>query len=85
MLRRLGESESNVLIVLNNLAVSYHNLGRLEEAVRLRRDVYSGRLKLNGEEHEETHRAANNYASSLVTLCPRRDAFLARVINKHSG
>ena len=28
----------------------------------MQRDVYSGRLKLNGEEHEETLRAANNYA-----------------------
>ena len=32
------------------------------------RDVYSGRLKLNGGEHEETLRAANNYASSLARL-----------------
>ena len=31
-------------------------------------DVYSGRLKLNGEEHKSTIRAANNYASSLVSL-----------------
>ena len=32
------------------------------------RDVYSGRLRLNGEEHERTLRAANNYASSLLIL-----------------
>ena len=32
------------------------------------RDVYSGRLKLNGEEHESTLRAANNYAKSLRAL-----------------
>jgi len=31
-------------------------------------DVYSGRLKLNGEEHKSTIRAANNYASSLISL-----------------
>ncbi|CAH0369192.1 unnamed protein product [Pelagomonas calceolata] len=34
----------------------------------MRRDVYSGRLKLNGEEQETTLRAANNYADSLVNL-----------------
>ena len=32
------------------------------------RDVYSGRLKLQGQEHELTFTAANNYASSLAQL-----------------
>ena len=32
------------------------------------RDVHSGRLKLNGEEHEKTLLAANNYANSLLVL-----------------
>ena len=32
------------------------------------RDVYSGRVRLNGEEHEHTLVAANNYALSLVNL-----------------
>ena len=34
----------------------------------MRRDVYSGRLKLSGDEHLTTLIAANNYASSLVDL-----------------
>ena len=34
----------------------------------MRRDVYSGRLKLNGEEHEVTLMTAINYAASLVQL-----------------
>ena len=34
----------------------------------LRRDVYSRRLKLLGEENEGTLRAANNYAFSLMEL-----------------
>ena len=34
----------------------------------MQRDVYSGRLKLNGEQHVETLRAALNYASSLCVL-----------------
>ena len=32
------------------------------------REVYSGRLKLDGEEHERTLLAANNYAFSLMKL-----------------
>ena len=43
-------------------------LGRSEEGLRLRRDVYSGRLKLSGEEHQYTLLAANNYASSLNSV-----------------
>ena len=34
----------------------------------MRRDVYSGRLRLQGEEHRETLLAANNYASGLLDL-----------------
>jgi len=40
-------------------------LGRLDEALSLRQEVYSGRLKVNGEEHRDTFVAANNYANSL--------------------
>ena len=42
-------------------------LGQPEQASRIERDVYSGRLKLHGEEHCATLLAANNYASSLLT------------------
>ena len=68
MRRRLGASESQMLVVQNNLAISYESLGRDEEAMRMKRDVYSGRLKLNGEEDIKTHRTAYNYANSLLTL-----------------
>ena len=62
LMRRLGASVEDVFIAQGNLANSYQFLGRLEEAMSLRRDVYSGCLKLNGEVHEETLRAANNYS-----------------------
>ena len=52
----------------NNLAITYSNLGRHEEALRLRREVYSGRLKLDGKEHENTLIAANNYGNCLLQL-----------------
>jgi len=68
MLRRLGVVEERILTTLNNLAATYGNLGRYEEALSMRRDVYSGLLKFNGEEHEKTLLAATNYAGSLLFL-----------------
>ena len=68
MLRRLGASEERILAVQNNLAITYRKLGLDEKALRLKREVYSGRLKLHGEEHPETLIAANNCASSLISL-----------------
>ena len=67
MMRRLGDSEGNILTAQSNLANAYQMLGR-PEALRMRRDVYSGCLKLNGEEHRETLLQANNYASLLKRL-----------------
>ena len=66
--RRRGAPESTILIVQTNLAITYATLGREEEALRLRRDVYFGCLRLNGEEKYDTLREANNYAGSLVDL-----------------
>jgi tetratricopeptide (TPR) repeat protein len=68
MKRRLGAPEESILATQGNLANSYEMLGRDEEALGIRQDVYSGRLRLNGEEHVETLRAANNYARSLFDL-----------------
>ena len=66
--RRHGASEEHILRMQGNLASTYAKLGRHEESMSLERDVYSGRLKLFGEEQYETLVAANNYASSLVDL-----------------
>ena len=52
----------------SNLAITYEKLGRREEALSTRREVYSGRLKLSGEENKRTLVAANNYAISLGNL-----------------
>jgi len=66
--RRLGASENHILVVLINLANTYAALGQMEKALSMARDVYSGRLKLSGEEHLDTLIAANNYADSLRIL-----------------
>ena len=68
MRRRLGMSEAGILTAQNNIASTYRRLGRVEEALSMKRDVYSGRLELNGEEHQVTLIAANNYTTSLITL-----------------
>jgi len=68
MLRRVGAPEEDILGAQGNLANTYCRLGRLEEALPLRRDVYSGRLKLNGEEHGDTLGAALNFAGTLIEL-----------------
>ena len=57
-----------MLATLNNLAMTYRALGRDEEALRLRRDVYFGYVKLHGKENERTLVAANNYADFLICL-----------------
>ena len=68
MRRRLGDDEENMLVAQSNLSLTYHELGRFEEALTIKRYVYSERSKLNGEEHAETLREALNYASSLCQL-----------------
>ena len=68
MERRCGGSESNILIAQGNLACTYQMLGRVEPALEIYRDVYSGNLRLDGEEHEQTLRGAYNYAGSLSDL-----------------
>ena len=68
MMRRIGASEEDVLDVQSNLAVTYDQLGRDEEALEMKRDVYSGHLKLYGAQNRHTFIPANNYATSLISL-----------------
>ena len=59
-------SAGQVLTVQLNLACAYQFLGRREQAIRMQREVYAGRLRLSGEEAFPTLLAANNLASSLA-------------------
>ena len=67
-LRRVGARIEHILIVQGNLANTYDALKRNEDAIRMRRDVYSGHLRLHGEEHYDTLREANNLANSFAQL-----------------
>ena len=66
--QRLGETERNILAAQNNLATTYHRLGRFEQGLRMRRDVYTGFLKLFGIEHDGTLSVALNFASTLLDM-----------------
>ena len=81
ILRRLGEPVLETkLVAQNNLAGTYYKLGRLEQALSLQRDVYSVWVKVYGGEHQQTLRAANNYADSLRSL--RRYAEVKSLLRK---
>ena len=98
MMRRLGASEYDMLMTQTCLANSHARLGRYEQAANMLRDVYSGNVRLNGEEHEETLLAALNYADALISLerfeeakallrkrSPWPDACSARIMKTRSG
>jgi len=74
MLQRRGASERDMLAVQSNLASTYGKIGQSEQALQLKRDVYSGYLKLYGEEHKETLIAAFNYVLTLGDLERWEDA-----------
>ena len=60
--------------VQSNLASSYSMLGRVEEALILRREVYSGKSRLCGQESTHTLMEANRYAATLVNLQRYKEA-----------
>ncbi len=68
LLRRIGAPQKDILLVKGNVANTYQLLERREDALTLRREVYSECVNLHGEEHFDTIREANNYASSLHNL-----------------
>ena len=68
MQRRLFDSEHNILVAQSSLATTYQSLGRREQALAVRQDIYSKCLSLHGEEHQNTLYEANNLANSLFAL-----------------
>ena len=68
MKRRLGVPQGSILVAQSNIATTYRKLGQLERALQMQRDVYSGWVKLHGEENDETLLAALNYADALTSL-----------------
>ena len=56
-----------------NIANSYQGLGRLEEALHLRREVYARRCALHGLNSEDTLISAANLAATLVDTLQQFD------------
>ena len=68
MLRRIGAPVEHILVAQGNLGNAHQMLGRPEDALVLQQLVYSGWLKLHGEDNYETLREANNLAATLKKL-----------------
>ena len=62
--RSLGEEHPDTLRSMNNLAISYSDLGRRNEAVELREQVLEASKRSLGEEHPDTLKFMNNLAIS---------------------
>jgi tetratricopeptide (TPR) repeat protein len=59
---------------MNNLAASYDDAGRREEALKLQEDVLALRRKVLGPEHPDTLRAMNNLAAFFDKVGRREEA-----------
>ena len=93
MERHLGASEADLLATKGNIANSYEAIGRFEESLLLRRDVYSELVALMGEDQRddphssqqvrfdaERPTAAKRSSRCCAKRWPSRDAFLERVM-----
>ena len=72
-----------MLATQGNLSLTYQALGRVEDALRLKRDVYSGYCRLLGEDGRESLSSAYNYANCLFEL--RRFKEVKALMNKSVG
>ena len=59
-----GPEHPDTLSAMNNLAISYAEAGRRDEALKLREQVLALSRKVNGPEHPATLKAMNNLAIS---------------------
>ena len=67
-MQRFGASGEALLAAQSNLSSVYYSLGRDDEALVIDREVYSGTLRLNGEDHRDTILSATNFVRSLNSL-----------------
>ena len=66
--RRLGSHPERILVTRTNIALTYQQLRRPEEALQMHEAILAGRRKLNGQEDSRTLVAAQSYAMSLMNL-----------------
>jgi hypothetical protein len=66
--RALGEEHPDTLLSMGNLAASYSDLGRLQDAVELEEKVLEARKRMLGKEHPRTLLSINNLEIYLTNL-----------------
>jgi len=72
--RTKGEEDSNTLTSLNNLAVTYGELGEHRKELELHEKVYALQCRILGEEHPDTLNSLSNLASTYSELGEHRKA-----------
>jgi tetratricopeptide (TPR) repeat protein len=70
----LGPEHPDTLATMNNLAISYVNAGRRDEALKLREETLALRRKVSGPEHPDTLSAMQNLAISYDEAGRRDEA-----------
>ena len=73
-----GPDHPDTLASMNNLANSYHALGRLDDALRLREETLGLRKARLGPDHPDTLGSMNNLATSYDALGRHADALRLR-------
>ena len=66
--RTLGDEHPDTLISMGNLALSYSDLGRRQEAVELEEKVLEARKRTLGDEHPSTLVSMSNLARNYSDL-----------------
>ncbi len=64
----MGDSHPDTLLLANNLAAAYLELGRQAEAEVLQREVVEGRTRVLGEAHDQTAMSIHNLGVTLAQL-----------------
>mmetsp|Transcript_13385 Transcript_13385/g.39912 ORF Transcript_13385/g.39912 Transcript_13385/m.39912 type:complete len:222 (+) Transcript_13385:1-666(+) len=66
--RRYSSDENSVLVALSGVAICLENVGRPDESLVIKRDIYARRVATLGASHPETLRNGMNLAILLVKL-----------------
>jgi len=72
--QELGPDHPNTLGIMNQLANSYADAGRMEESLKLREETLAVRKSKLGPDHPDTLRSMNNLAVSYVTAGRMQEA-----------
>jgi hypothetical protein len=57
----LGDEHPHTLVLINNLALSYSDIGRIQKAIQLTKEVLKVRKRTLGDEHFKTLRLTENF------------------------